>query len=203
VSQTQDSQSPVRNGTAHTCFYVLSCAHSSASQYAPGAHASPHVCRVSTLGFLRSKFPVQRYIPLPPHSLLWAMCCDSNFRLLVHRTKRMGEILLRSVCGQIGSSPGAPLLWAEYLPTNFLNWIVSSETSRLTISRCHFAYQDLLSPSSSAIHRHSLCQDTAPPSTAPWCQPSSPIAMRCRHLRHPGLSTIHQGGRRRLMRSAA
>jgi len=138
-----------------------------------------------------------------PRSLPWTTCCDSDVRLLAHRTNRVGEILLCSIFEHIGSSPGAPLLWAEYSQTT-LKQLVSREISRcLTICRCPLACYDLLNPSSSAIHHHSPCQGTAQPRTAPWCQPGSPIAMRCRHLRHLELSTIHRGGQRRLTRSAA
>lgn len=179
------------------------CTHSSDSQYAPGAYASPN-------------------LPCPNFDLLpFRIPCSSLSRSLpiLFRGRYAAMLMLGFSCtepngwaryigvvyaNRIGSSPVAPLLWAEYSPTDSFKRIKSIEMRGcLTISPCLFAHRNLLNPSSSAVHRHSLCPGTAQPRTAPWYQPGSPISMRCHHLRHLELSTIHRGGQPRLMRSAA
>jgi hypothetical protein len=61
----------------------------------------------------------------------------------------------------------------------------------------------ILSPSSSAIRRHSPCQGKVPQHTVPSCLPSLPNAMRFHRLRRLELSTIRQGDPPRPKQNAA
>jgi hypothetical protein len=131
--------------------------------------------------------------------------CELAVRLLVRRMSRVGEAFFRVVYFQHVSSS---LLCARLLGGTFVGQL--SQTIKIRrdaqVPDDHFSSTSkptLLSPSSSAVRRRSLCRDRVQPRTEPSYQPSSPSAMHFRHLRRPGSSTIRRGGRPRRMRSAA
>jgi hypothetical protein len=77
-------------------------------------------------------------------------------------------------------------------------------SSSLVATKDHlFETYCIINPSSSAIRRHSPCQDKVPQHTVPSCLPSLPNAMRFHRLRRLELSTIRQGDLPRPKQNAA
>jgi hypothetical protein len=121
--RTFGSQSPVRKSAQHSTYLSLCtplCAHSAlthASRYVPGARASPQACCVSYLVSFRQGL---QSIALSRDLLILFRgrhVASSMFGFSCTKQHACARYFCCSICEHIGSSPGAPLLWAECSPT--------------------------------------------------------------------------------------